>query len=120
MVDQNTKVIIADKDYFFELDLLLSNTTKRTIANYVIWRYVMAWLPYLNKEAREVAGVENANIPRWKTCVQTVESFFKPAIGSMYAKKFLNKSTKTAVAEMVQYIKQAFEKVLEEVKGISD
>ena len=43
-VDGMTKVEVVDSELLSELSRLVSNNSKRTIANYLMWRWAESWL----------------------------------------------------------------------------
>ena len=64
--------------------------------------------------ARNITG-KTANRPRWKQCVGSASDSFTAAVGKMYVTKHFKEDAKTAMIEMVQYIKEEFRNILDEV-----
>ena len=64
--------------------------------------------------ARNITG-KTANRPRWKQCVGSASDSFTAAVGKMYVTKHFKEDAKTAMIEMVQYIKEEFRHILDEV-----
>ena len=53
-VHDNEKIVIASPDYLEKLGKLLTNTDKRTLANYLAWRATKPFMTYLNEDARQI------------------------------------------------------------------
>ena len=53
-VHDNEKIVIASPDYLEKLGKLLTNTDKRTLANYLAWRATKPFMKYLNVDARQI------------------------------------------------------------------
>lgn len=50
IVEEDEIIVNTDPNYFAHLPAILSRTTHRTIANYMMWRLVMYSAQFLNKE----------------------------------------------------------------------
>ena len=126
-VDQDERVIVTAPAYFQKLTELLQNEPKRTVANYMMWRAARASINFSNKAAREIVEEyarnitgKTANRPRWKQCVDSASDSFTAAVGKMYVTKHFREDAKTAMIEMVNYIKEEFRNILNEVILIGD
>ena len=112
--------------YFKNLTQILAAEPKRNVANYMLWRAARASIGFLNKESREIIEEYARNItgktattPRWKSCVGAAAGSFSAAVGKMYVLKHFKEDAKDAMLEMVQYIKEEFRGILNEVKKIA-
>lgn len=73
----NETVINAVPEFFKQLETVLSSTSKRTVANYFLWRIVLATSGTLTNQLRQrkleyfkaVYGLQGEEA-RWKECVQ--------------------------------------------------
>ena len=62
-----------------------------SLNNYLIWRLVKMYMPYLSKSFREVVDLyrkfltgAQKPLPRWEFCEETTELFFGHLIDSIY------------------------------------
>lgn len=76
-VDENEIVIVSVPTFFEKLGSILESTPKRTIANYLMWRFVIANANALTDNIRKrqqiyVAAVsgQKEEEPRWRECLQ--------------------------------------------------
>lgn len=76
IVDENEVINTADTKFFEELGGVLNSTSKRIIANYVMWRIVYAksntqteQLSDLAFQYRKDAEGYEKKMERWKRCV---------------------------------------------------
>lgn len=70
------EVIVGEPEFFNKLLLLLQNTSKRTVANYIGWRVVQSVVWDLDKRFRGVFNKyrnvmygTSVEKPRWRTCI---------------------------------------------------
>ena len=121
-IDQHTKVIITNLNYFQRLSNLLKDTSSRTLANYMAWQTVRFSTKYLNDVVqkirqeydRAISGIQELP-PAWKRCTKAV-GFNNMAgklslglvAGSMYVREFFNPKAKSSLSEMTSYVKKAF------------
>ncbi|KAG4077878.1 hypothetical protein HA402_013812 [Bradysia odoriphaga] len=69
---------------FDELEALIGRTSKRALANYAIWRIVLASIPYMPSRFRSreqeysklTLGRETTD-PRWLECVRQITSSYQ-------------------------------------------
>lgn len=77
----------------------------RTVANYLLWRFVRHRVNNLDDRFQEVKqkfyyilfGREQAPL-RWKNCVTQVNSNMGMAVGSMFVKKYFDENSKNDVS----------------------
>ncbi|KYN12808.1 Endothelin-converting enzyme 1 [Trachymyrmex cornetzi] len=93
-------VVVFALQYIQDLVVLLSKTQPRTVANYLLWRFVRHRVNNLDDRFQQVKqkfyyilfGREQAP-SRWKNCVTQVNSNMDMAVGSMFVKKYFDKNT---------------------------
>lgn len=76
-VNENEIAINSVPNYFEQLENILNTTTKRAMANYLLWRAVLATSGTLTNQLRElklefyktVYGIQSQEV-RWKECIQ--------------------------------------------------
>lgn len=80
-LDENEEIIVIAPNVLERLGPVLKNTTKRTIANYFMWRTVLASSDFLNEDVRRkknaffttVTGQPESSA-RWKECITYTQS----------------------------------------------
>jgi hypothetical protein len=90
---------------FLMLALRMIRYFRRTVANYLLWRFVRHRVNNLDDRFQEVKqkfyyilfGREQAP-SRWKNCVTQVNSNMGMAVGSMFVKKYFDENSKNDVS----------------------
>ncbi|XP_063235187.1 neprilysin-2 isoform X2 [Bacillus rossius redtenbacheri] len=126
-VDNQEKVVVAVPSFLKSLEALLSNTPKRTLANYVVTRAVLSSVSYLTEDLRSkqlkfasaLTG-KTERESRWKECVDIVSGGISLPVGSLYVRKYFKEEAKTAALEMVQDIRNEFVKILKAVDWMDE
>lgn len=84
LVDGNEYVIVDVPDYLNSLETILAETSKRTIANFCIWRIVYQATSFLTEELRQLRSAYDkivygtkVQLPRWKQCVKSTSSMYR-------------------------------------------
>lgn len=115
-------IIVYDMPFFDQFEEVLNKTSKRAIANYIMWRVAADSTNYLTDKLRkrqlEYAGAiigQQSEEPRWKECTDVVTSNFEIATAASYVRKFFNQDSKAVALEMVNTIKEEFEEILKNV-----
>lgn len=118
-IDENEQVAITDLNFIEKFDKLLDNTSKRTLANYLMWKLTAQSIPYLNQQFRNRETLyaslfygDHKRQPRWRDCVSIVLTEMPVIIGSMYSRRFFDEEARKEAIEMVEMIKKEFETVL--------
>lgn len=100
-----------EHEHFYLKNLILNNFCGyficRTIANYLLWRFVRHRVNNLDDRFQEAKqkfyyilfGREQAP-PRWKNCVAQVNSNMGMAVGSMFVKKYFDEKSKNDVRQI--------------------
>ncbi|XP_033330133.1 neprilysin-4 isoform X1 [Megalopta genalis] len=120
-------VVVYALQYIQDLVNLLSKTSPRTIANYLLWRFVRHRVNNLDdrfQEAKQkfyyiLLGREQAP-SRWKNCVAQVNSNMGMAVGSMFVKKYFDEKSKNDTLSMIREIQRAFRELLNQTSWIDD
>lgn len=118
--NEDDRVILQQPSYFDQLDTILKQTDKRTIANFILWRELADYIPFLNESLLDKAFEffksftgKTARLPRWSDCVKGVSSMLGIAVSSMYVREyFYDERIKHDISEIVTEITYEFEKVL--------
>ncbi|KAJ8668211.1 hypothetical protein QAD02_009874 [Eretmocerus hayati] len=113
--------------YISELEKLLNETSKRILANYVMWRVAKKSVNFLSREIREkqltfqtITTGRVKNQPRWKECTEKVSSVFPITISSLYVRKYFNEDARNNTREMVSNIRQKFIQILQTVDWMDE
>ncbi|XP_071042056.1 endothelin-converting enzyme 2 [Parasteatoda tepidariorum] len=111
-------IVVNCEKYLRNLVGLLNRTPIRTIANYLTWRFVAKYLPYLDIHfrrlyydfRREVPNLseERTFFARWKECVSLVNDGFGMALASLYVKQEFNEEIESEIKSLITSLKQAF------------
>ncbi|CAO1406059.1 unnamed protein product [Diamesa serratosioi] len=120
-------IIVSVISFFDELGKLLEKTPKRTMANYIMWRITGFSSYFLTENIRKrqlqystIIDGNQQQEPRWKECINIVNTYLPIAVGSLYVRKHFQKKSKTLVYEMVTRVKAEFKKILETVTWLDD
>ncbi|XP_070516184.1 neprilysin-4 isoform X3 [Cardiocondyla obscurior] len=120
-------VVVFALQYIQDLVVLLSKTQPRTVANYLLWRFVRHRVNNLDDRFQEVKqkfyyilfGREQAP-SRWKNCVTQVNSNMDMAVGSMFVKKYFDENSKNDTLSMTREIQRSFRELLDKTSWIDD
>ncbi|CAD5115683.1 DgyrCDS4635 [Dimorphilus gyrociliatus] len=120
-IDESEPVVSMATKYFVKFGDLLQNTSKRTIANYLIWRTLLRFIPDLPKKYQDARltykrlamGIKR-DVVRWQKCVGYINDKLGLAVGRMFVKENFKKESKESVSEMISDIREAFNEILEE------
>ncbi|XP_026669876.1 neprilysin-4-like isoform X3 [Ceratina calcarata] len=120
-------VVVYALQYVQDLVNLLSKTRPRTIANYLLWRFVRHRVNNLDDRFQEAKqkfyyilfGREQAP-SRWKNCVAQVNSNMGMAVGSMFVKKYFDEKSKNDTLSMTREIQKSFRELLNQTTWIDD
>nr|XP_023701007.1 phosphate-regulating neutral endopeptidase isoform X1 [Paramormyrops kingsleyae]XP_023701008.1 phosphate-regulating neutral endopeptidase isoform X1 [Paramormyrops kingsleyae] len=113
-------MVVRAPQYFKDLFKLLNVTEKRTMANYVVWRAVLARMTTLSRRflyryldfARVTTGTTSLT-PRWDKCVNYVENTLIYAVGRLFVEWHFQEDKKLMMEELVEGIRWAFVDMLE-------
>ncbi|KAK6756129.1 hypothetical protein RB195_014485 [Necator americanus] len=121
-VSSNHTVIIREMEYFAGIQHILSVTPKRVIANYIAWRLVQGFSPFLPPTAREPfyqfkanqTGMFNSPPPdRWEDCVTLSVIMMDMPVGKLFVEHFFERERAMAkMRELTGFLKGEFIKQL--------
>uniref|UniRef100_A0A1I8IK96 Neprilysin n=1 Tax=Macrostomum lignano TaxID=282301 RepID=A0A1I8IK96_9PLAT len=125
-ITPDTPVNIRDENYLRQLCPLLQRLAadpqkKLTVNNYLLIRSVWIFLSVLNKEAAAIPrklhhitdGVHGSPNP-WALCVRSVSGMFGFGLGKLYVDQHFDDESKLAVNSMINDVKAAFNRSLQE------
>ncbi|XP_059610149.1 neprilysin-2-like [Phlebotomus argentipes] len=126
-VAEKETIIISVPSFFKDLEAVLKETPKRTIANYMMGRNFAISAFFLTEEVRKrqleftmaVSGKQQRG-PRWQECVDATAGSFSIALGALYVRKHFREDAKKTALEMVNGIRSEFQKILTTVPWMDD
>ncbi|KAK6640361.1 hypothetical protein RUM44_012054 [Polyplax serrata] len=124
-VDQEENVVVFALKYFKDLVKLIKTSSHRTVANYLMWRFMRHRVNYLGKEFQDAKqdfylvlyGRKKAP-PRWTSCVSHVNSNMGMALGSMFVQRYFDESSKNDTVSMTRDIMHSFKNILNTTEWI--
>ncbi|OCT91508.1 phosphate-regulating neutral endopeptidase PHEX [Xenopus laevis] len=119
-IDSSENVIIRVPQHFKDLFNILESEEKRTLANYLIWRFVYSRVPNLSRRfqyrqleyARILLGT-NSLAGRWDRCVNYVENSIPYPVGKLFVDAHFQEDKKDMMEELIDGIRWAFIDMLE-------
>lgn len=126
-VNDSEIITVSVPTFFEQLANLLEETPNRTIANYLIWRVTVYSTYFMSSRLRKrnleyftaISG-KTEEEPRWKECVDLTTSGLSISVGALYVKKHFEESSKAAALEIVDGIRDEFEKILHTVEWMDE
>ena len=120
-------MIVNVPSYLRGLSSLLSASSARVTANYLVWRAVSSSLSYLPRQAELVslnfskAVSGKTELPaRWLKCVSATSSSLGNAVGSLYVEKYFQEDSRRAAVEMVSEIRTQFSLMLAQLDWMDE
>ncbi|KAL1123143.1 hypothetical protein AAG570_002230 [Ranatra chinensis] len=121
------EVVIFALRYVEDLVSLLARTEPRTVANYLLWRFVRHRVNNLDdrfQEAKQrfyfVLFGREESPPRWKNCITQVNTNMGMAVGAMFVTKYFDEYSKNDTLIMTKGIQQAFQEIVRTTTWIDD
>ncbi|KAJ8320335.1 hypothetical protein KUTeg_001922 [Tegillarca granosa] len=120
-LDENEPIVTFALDYLEDMAKIIHNTDKRVIANYMVWRLVLNYIPemtniylqVMSEYKRVMQGITKEK-PRWQKCVENVNNIFGMPVGAMFIKDNFKKESKDIALDMIHDIREAFNELLQE------
>ncbi|KAH8039230.1 hypothetical protein HPB51_005476 [Rhipicephalus microplus] len=107
-----------DSNYMRRLFDLLNKTSPRTLANYLSWRFVMAYMPYLDVHFRRLYQDFRRRVPRpheertylsrWKECVRLLSDSFSMPLAALFVRQDFAAATDNQVGLLIDEIKKTY------------
>ncbi|KAM7360462.1 M13 family metallopeptidase neprilysin 4 isoform 2-T2 [Cochliomyia hominivorax] len=118
-IDPNEEVVIFALDYMEELVNLLSDNDPKTIANYLLWRFVRHRINNVDDRFDDIKQTfyhalfgREESPSRWKVCISQVNTNMGMALGSMFVRKYFDENSKKDTLKMTHDLQQAFRDIL--------
>lgn len=122
---QSTEVVIVGTpSYFKQLSDILSRTSNRIMANYMMWRVAKNSIDQLGDRFRAISAEFFSKVtgrqkdpPRWKTCLHQAQYRLPLAVGALSIKIWFEDSSKNISTEMFENIRESLKEMLEQVRS---
>lgn len=100
-IERSEVVVMFALNFMQDLVQLIHVTDKRTVANYMLWKFVRYRINSLDdrfKDAKDsfynVLIGRKRSPPRWKICVNQVNSNMGMAVGAMFVREYFDNNSK--------------------------
>ncbi|XP_043864063.1 neprilysin-4 isoform X1 [Drosophila mojavensis] len=118
-VNETEQVVIYAVEYMKQLVALLAVTEPRTVANYMMWRFVRHRINNVDDRFDDIKqsfyhalfGREESP-QRWKVCIAQVNTNMGMAVGSMFVSRYFDDNSKRDTMRMTHELQQAFRDIL--------
>jgi neprilysin len=119
-INETEQVILQQPTYYDQLERVLNQTDRETIANYIMFRDLADYIPYLHADIRakefdfmKTLTGKATKTARWSECVKGTAGMLSIAVSAMYVREYFNDyRIKSDVGEIVTEISEEFEKIL--------
>ena len=98
------EIVVIDLSYVKFLNDIIPKTSKRLLANYIVWRVVKSKIGMLDSTWRRLKQTYNSiNLghpkiePRWMQCVSHAHATFGTALSNVYVKNYFSIKEKTKI-----------------------
>ncbi|XP_071545474.1 membrane metallo-endopeptidase-like 1 [Panulirus ornatus] len=109
--------------YVPDLVKMLSTTPKRVIVNYLLWRFVLRYMPYISNYFQQLWQQFRSEVPdpfeertylsRWKECAAVVNEGFGAALAKMYVEQHYDHTISGKIDNLVEEVRTAFHMVID-------
>lgn len=126
-IDRNETIVMFALGFMKDLVQLLKHTQPKTIANYMLWKFVRHRINSLDDRFHQakqqfynvLIGREKSP-PRWKTCVNQVNSNMGMAVGAMFVRKYFDENSKQDTLAMTYELQESFREILNETSWLDE
>uniref|UniRef100_A0AC35TKT4 Neprilysin n=1 Tax=Rhabditophanes sp. KR3021 TaxID=114890 RepID=A0AC35TKT4_9BILA len=117
-ITPNETIIVREQQYLKGIQFVMSNTPKRVISNYIGWRVIHAYKPFLSVNERKPFEIFRMNqtemtsimkLQRWDECTTYTSALLDMPVGKMFVENFFARDfAMDKMHEMTSYLKSAF------------
>lgn len=126
-INSSEIVIVIATAYMEDLVVLLSQTDRKTIANYLLWRFVANRISNLDDRFQEADQTfqyamygRQKSPPRWKKCVSQINANMGMAVGAMFVRKYFDEKCKENTLSMTTELQQSFREILNTTQWLDE
>lgn len=123
-------VMVPSPEYLRNLSYIVNNTSKETMASYVIWNFVQSVVPYMSHVFRsalleyqkETIGTKSAP-PRWYSCIEDENGYYHGltfALGYIWISKVFDVEIIPFIQDMSKRIRSVFRNETSQLDWIDD
>ncbi|KAG5682753.1 hypothetical protein PVAND_012086 [Polypedilum vanderplanki] len=123
----NEEVVSYAMPYLVQMGRILSQTDRRIIHNYIIWRLVMSIMTHMiddyqreRVEFRKILLGIQSERHRWSQCVEWTNKKLGMAVGALFIRDNFNHESKEVALEMIHTIREAFNELLADIHWMDD
>ncbi|XP_076044569.1 uncharacterized protein LOC143027232 isoform X2 [Oratosquilla oratoria] len=113
-VNASTEIMVFALSYFQRLVPLLNNTNKRTVSNYLLWRFVKNRISNLGSAFQKAKQAYISVLfgmttqpERWRTCVNYINGNLEYPLGGLFVKRYFPESSKNATEGIMAGLREA-------------
>lgn len=118
--DDTEELVTLSPDYLSHMTEILDKVDKRVVANYIMWRLVMSFVPEMIGPYQQVRSDYNKILlgimrdkPQWQKCVEYVNDRMGMAVGELFIRDNFDEGSKKTALKMIHNIRDAFNELLE-------
>ncbi|XP_023311755.1 neprilysin-1-like [Anoplophora glabripennis] len=126
-ITEDENVVAYGLSYFIEMGKIISETDRRIIHNYVLWRLVMSLSAHMvddyqreRVEFRKILQGVLSDRHRWSQCVEWTNKKMGMAVGALFIRDNFNHESKETALQMIHTIREAFNELLAENHWMDD
>ncbi|KAH7705032.1 Peptidase family M13 containing protein [Aphelenchoides avenae] len=109
--DTDPMVNVVHAQYLQKLVQLLQRTSSRTVANYVLHRYVLEFGDTLDTRFDELG--DRPPQPRQKECYEVVKELLPQALGAIYVRHHFSQADAQVVKDQMEDLRTAFGNIIQ-------
>ncbi|XP_063853940.1 neprilysin-1-like isoform X2 [Scylla paramamosain] len=108
--------------YVPDLIKLIKDTPDRVILNYLVWRFVLRYMPFISNYFQQLWQQFRSEVPdpteertyisRWKECAAVVNEGFGAALARNYVEEYYDSSISFKIDNLVEEVRTAFHLVI--------
>ncbi|XP_048777313.2 neprilysin-like isoform X2 [Ostrea edulis] len=126
-IPQNETIIVRAIPYFSKMFEVLGKYSKRTVANYLVWRIMKNRINNLSQKFQDLVTEYNKALfgtstprARWRTCASYVNNYYGLSLGRLFVKEAFDESAKEQTLDMIHNLRTAFGELVDENKWMDD
>lgn len=89
-ISEETEITLVSPQYTADIAVIMSTTDRGSLNNYLVWKLVEKYMPYLSKDFTEVVDLYRKHttgaqkpLQRWEFCADTTQMFFGHLMDSL-------------------------------------
>lgn len=129
-VSTNDIVNVRVPSYLSKVEKIIGSTSKRTVANYILWKVVQSSYPGLTEEwdedsqlvkakgtqfIRKVSDLKSNETAQREKCVGVVAKYMPISMGALYARNHFKEDAKAKALQTFTGLRMEFKEILEKV-----